>query len=214
MVFSSVVRFVLANTEVLHDKISVLANRVRQLEDALQEAHADRSSEPHPLLTAELLQLKRPLERESSESVKEPEVDAAEAIDAVGSLYAVFLFAWHPEIDHWLISSSRSISDSGHSKFFGTAASAWVCPFHSFAGGTCLTHPHKVSTSGTTITHLCTSITDRPFRMKKVETRNQKSLKSQYPPIYPGLVTRSPSPPAQSKPCHKFACLFSSYCQI
>ena len=81
-------RFVLANTEVLHDKISVLANRVRQLEDALHEAHVERSSEPHPLLTPELLQLKRPLERETSDPVKEPEVDAAEVIDAVGSLYA------------------------------------------------------------------------------------------------------------------------------
>ena len=81
-------RFVLANTEVLHDKISVLANRVRQLEDALQEAHSDRSSDLHPLLTAELLQIKRPLERETSDTIKEPEVDAAEAIDLVGSLYA------------------------------------------------------------------------------------------------------------------------------
>lgn len=77
--------FVLANTEVLHDKISVLATRVRELEDALQEAHAERSKDPHPLLTPELLQIKRPLERESSDSPKEVEVDPAEAID-VGSL--------------------------------------------------------------------------------------------------------------------------------
>ncbi|TCD68404.1 hypothetical protein EIP91_010805 [Steccherinum ochraceum] len=96
-------RFVLANTEVLHDKISVLATRVRELEDALQEAHADRSKDPHPLLTAELLQLKRPLERESEDSPKEVEVDPTEAID-VGSL---------------------SISESGYTNFFGTTANAW-----------------------------------------------------------------------------------------
>lgn len=70
-------RFVLANTEVLHEKISVLATRVRELEDALAEAHAARSSDQHPLLTPELLQLKRPLEREAPEPAREPEVEAA-----------------------------------------------------------------------------------------------------------------------------------------
>lgn len=75
----------LANTEVLHDKITALATRVRELEDALQDAHADRSKDPHPLLAPELLQIKRPLERESSDSPKEAEIDPTEAID-VGSL--------------------------------------------------------------------------------------------------------------------------------
>lgn len=80
-------RFVLANTEELHDKISVLANRIRQLEDGLQEERAARGmADPHPLLTPDLLRLKRPLEREPSETLKEPEVDPSEAIDAVGSL--------------------------------------------------------------------------------------------------------------------------------
>lgn len=65
---------------------------MRELEDALHEAHADRSTEPHPLLTPELLQLKRPLERETADTVKEPEVDATEAIDAIGSLYARLRF--------------------------------------------------------------------------------------------------------------------------
>ncbi|PCH44393.1 hypothetical protein WOLCODRAFT_138977 [Wolfiporia cocos MD-104 SS10] len=98
-------RFVLANTEVLHEKITSLASRVRQLEDALLEAHSQISLEPHPLLSEELLQIKRPLEREAPEEVPpEPEPDTAEAIDAVGSL---------------------SITDAGHTKFFGTTANAW-----------------------------------------------------------------------------------------
>jgi hypothetical protein len=80
-------RFILANTEVLHDKIGVLSNRVRQLEDALGEAYAMYSSERHPLLSDELLQIKRPLERESrNEMPSPPETETAEAIDAVGSL--------------------------------------------------------------------------------------------------------------------------------
>ncbi|OBZ66409.1 putative zinc transporter cis4 [Grifola frondosa] len=98
-------RFVLANTEVLHEKISVLANRVRQLEDALHEAHSALSHERHPLLSDDLLQLKRPLEREApEETLRDQDVETAEAIDAVGSL---------------------SITESGHTKFYGTTANAW-----------------------------------------------------------------------------------------
>ena len=73
----------LANTEVRHDKITVLANRVRQLEDALQ----DMSTEPHPLLTEELRAIKRPLERESPEeqAQEHQEQEVVESIN-VGSL--------------------------------------------------------------------------------------------------------------------------------
>lgn len=59
---------------------------MRELEDALTEAHAARSTELHPLLSPDLLQLKRPLEREAPEPAREQEVEAAEIIDAVGSL--------------------------------------------------------------------------------------------------------------------------------
>jgi len=79
--------FILANTEVLHDKIGLLSNRVRQLEDALAEAYAVYNNERHPLLSEDLLQIKRPLERESrNEMPSPPETETAEAIDAVGSL--------------------------------------------------------------------------------------------------------------------------------
>ena len=88
-------RFVLANTEVLHEKIQTLSNRVRELEDALAEAHAFRTAEHHPLLSHELLQIKRPLEREAPEPPKESDVETAEAIDAVGSLYARTTFVAH-----------------------------------------------------------------------------------------------------------------------
>ncbi|KAI0629194.1 hypothetical protein C8Q77DRAFT_1066223 [Trametes polyzona] len=100
-------RFVLANTEVLHDKITILANRVRALEDALQEAHAERSpppTQPHPLLTEELRALKKPLERESpEEQAQEQEQESVESIN-VGSL---------------------SITESGLTKFYGGMANAW-----------------------------------------------------------------------------------------
>ncbi|OSD03011.1 hypothetical protein PYCCODRAFT_1444750 [Trametes coccinea BRFM310] len=96
--------FVLANTEVLHDKITILSNRVRALEDALQEAHSHMSSEHHPLLSEELRALKRPLERESPEELaQEQEQESVESIN-VGSL---------------------SITESGHGKFYGGMANAW-----------------------------------------------------------------------------------------
>ncbi|KAG9223783.1 hypothetical protein CCMSSC00406_0004876 [Pleurotus cornucopiae] len=100
-------RFVLANTEALHDKIGQLAQRVRELEDALQEAHSRYSSERHQLLSDELLQIKRPLEREVDASPIErtTKVDQADAVDAMGHL---------------------SISPKGRTTFFGTAANAWL----------------------------------------------------------------------------------------
>ncbi|KAH7873029.1 fungal-specific transcription factor domain-containing protein [Lentinula edodes] len=99
-------RFVLANTEDLHDKISQLATRVRQLEDALAHSHSISSSQPHPLLSDDLLQIKRPLERERADGAqpKEKKPDTNDTIDAMGSL---------------------SISERGRSTFFGQTANSW-----------------------------------------------------------------------------------------
>ncbi|PPQ65877.1 hypothetical protein CVT24_011208 [Panaeolus cyanescens] len=98
-------RFVLANTEALHEKITVLANRVRQLEDSLATAHSLTSSSPHPLLSEELLQIKRPLERERLDApTPQEKPDSGDAIDSLGSL---------------------SISTGGKSSFYGSAANAW-----------------------------------------------------------------------------------------
>lgn len=59
------------------------------------EQHALHSTERHPLLADDLLQIKRPLEREpKNETSGEEEPEAAEVIDAVGSLYAVFVHSF------------------------------------------------------------------------------------------------------------------------
>ncbi|EPT05247.1 hypothetical protein FOMPIDRAFT_1155952 [Fomitopsis schrenkii] len=52
-------RFILANTEQLHEKIKSMSERIRSLEDALQQMQSQHSSEPHPLLRQELLAIKR-----------------------------------------------------------------------------------------------------------------------------------------------------------
>lgn len=77
-------RFVLANTQELHEKISVLANRIRELEDGLAQSHALNAAEIHPLLTEDLLQIKRPLERERPDDI--PQEDQAEIEDTSTSL--------------------------------------------------------------------------------------------------------------------------------
>ncbi|KAF9465748.1 hypothetical protein BDZ94DRAFT_1214127 [Collybia nuda] len=51
-------RFILANTEQLHEKITQLSDRVRQLEDALGSLQSTCSNQPHPLLSPELLRVK------------------------------------------------------------------------------------------------------------------------------------------------------------
>jgi len=91
VLLSTHLSFVLANTEILHEKINDLSSRVRFLEDALADAHACYSDQPHPLLSDELLQIKRPLERESTHSPipKDGHQDHSDAIDAMGSLYAI-----------------------------------------------------------------------------------------------------------------------------
>ncbi|KAF9453101.1 hypothetical protein P691DRAFT_659182, partial [Macrolepiota fuliginosa MF-IS2] len=51
-------RFILANTEQLHDKIGELSDRVRQLEEALEQLQSQCSNQTHPLLAPDLLKIK------------------------------------------------------------------------------------------------------------------------------------------------------------
>ncbi|KAI6001034.1 fungal-specific transcription factor domain-containing protein [Pisolithus orientalis] len=103
-------RFVLASTTELHDKISELCNRVRQLEDALRISHSMVSGDRHPLLSEELLQIKAPLQREppSLRNVSKNEVKRedqnSEVVDAFGSL---------------------SINAAGGANYHGSIANSW-----------------------------------------------------------------------------------------
>ncbi|KAL4265401.1 Zn(2)-C6 fungal-type domain-containing protein [Pleurotus pulmonarius] len=51
-------RFILANTEQLHEKINQLCDRVKLLEEALEVLQARSSPDTHPLLAPELLRIK------------------------------------------------------------------------------------------------------------------------------------------------------------
>jgi hypothetical protein len=103
-------RFVLASTQELHEKITELCSRVRDLEDALRTSHSQNSSEPHPLLSEELLRVKAPLQRESPlrnpTTIAEPEEENnPDAIDSFGTI---------------------AINGSGHTSYYGQFANSWV----------------------------------------------------------------------------------------
>lgn len=91
----------LADTEQLHQKISKMSDRIRQLEDALEIAHSalnGPNSEPHPLLDRELLKIRSSIELHSAslagsvvpegglEVEAEEDGDDEKYIDAFGTL--------------------------------------------------------------------------------------------------------------------------------
>jgi hypothetical protein len=95
-------RFVLADTAKLHQKISQMSDRIRQLEDALsiaQSALTGPNGEPHPLLDRELLKIRSSIElhsaatngaglggEEALEPCAEEDADDEQYIDAFGTL--------------------------------------------------------------------------------------------------------------------------------
>lgn len=101
--------FVLASTQDLHEKINQLANRVRDLEDALRASHTLHSVEPHPLLSEDLLRIKAPIQRENlintGATNGNSDEQGADVVDSFGSL---------------------SISEGGRTNYFGQATSSWV----------------------------------------------------------------------------------------
>ncbi|KDQ57026.1 hypothetical protein JAAARDRAFT_157067 [Jaapia argillacea MUCL 33604] len=94
-------RFILADTRDLHRKITDMSQRIRQLEDALAVLQASVSSDRHPLLSDSLLGIKFWPEREEQRDERGGPDEAAEAIDAFGTL---------------------TVSDSGEVKYFGRSA--------------------------------------------------------------------------------------------
>ena len=49
----------LSDTEKLKQKVAAMSKRIQSLEDALQISHASTSSEQHPLLSTDLLDIKK-----------------------------------------------------------------------------------------------------------------------------------------------------------
>lgn len=112
-------RFVLANTEFLHEKINALSSRVRQLEDALEQSHANLSTEPHPLLTSELRALKRPIEKgHENEALSALRNSGLGGTDGISELSDAELNELPDAV------GSLSMNQSGGMNFFGVSANA------------------------------------------------------------------------------------------
>jgi hypothetical protein len=104
------IRFVLADTEHLHQKIAEMGQRIRQLEDALAIFQSGVTSETHPLLRDELLTVKfGPEVQHSGDAAEHSQDTVAECMDALGTL---------------------TIGNSGESKYFGRSAGSEVRAFH------------------------------------------------------------------------------------
>lgn len=91
-------RFILADTEHLHQKISKMSHRIRHLEDALEILQSTLTDEEHPLLSKEHLAIKFEGEAviRNADDTEEPDV-----VEAMGTL---------------------SISESGASHYYGPSA--------------------------------------------------------------------------------------------
>ncbi|KAI0696344.1 hypothetical protein BC835DRAFT_1272113 [Cytidiella melzeri] len=86
-------RFILADTDRLHKKITGMSDRIRQLEDALAILQSSTTRESHPLLRPDLLSIKSGLELHSASNAEyvdgqeDQSMDTAEkAMDLFGTL--------------------------------------------------------------------------------------------------------------------------------
>ncbi|KAG7442877.1 uncharacterized protein BT62DRAFT_904567 [Guyanagaster necrorhizus] len=100
-------RFVLADTEKLHQKIAHMSDRIRQLEDALTILQSTVTTEPHPLLDRDLLKIKSSIELHAA--IQESEGSTAQAEDTDDSQY----------IDAF---GTLAIRDDGAATFYGRSA--------------------------------------------------------------------------------------------
>ncbi|KAI0730863.1 fungal-specific transcription factor domain-containing protein [Earliella scabrosa] len=94
-------RFILADTDQLHRKISEMSERIRQLEDALAIFQAGISHERHPLLRDELLSIKFGPEVRRTVDDEHHRDLVSTSIDALGTL---------------------TIGEHGETKYFGRSA--------------------------------------------------------------------------------------------
>ncbi|CCM00385.1 uncharacterized protein FIBRA_02415 [Fibroporia radiculosa] len=100
--------FVLASTQELHEKITLLSSRIRDLEEGLRSSHSAHSVDQHPLLAEDLLLIKAPIQREGVAQIAAANAaaqeDGTDMVDSFGSL---------------------AISDTGRTSYFGQATSSW-----------------------------------------------------------------------------------------
>ncbi|KAJ3921626.1 fungal-specific transcription factor domain-containing protein, partial [Lentinula edodes] len=112
-------RFILASTNQLHSKISLMSSRIRALEDALAIFQASVSSERHPLLEDELLKIK------FGSEVKDSEDDSV-ILDSQGekSTTAGVTTSLNRSVDTTTLDAfgTLTLGEEGEMKYFGRSA--------------------------------------------------------------------------------------------
>ncbi|KAL5480285.1 hypothetical protein ACEPAI_1555 [Sanghuangporus weigelae] len=98
-------RFVLANTDKLHNKLIQMSQRIRQLEDALQISHSNVSGMPHPLLSDPLLAIKSGVDGLTSEEKEKEETEVADEEEEMATAFGTL-----------------TVADCGASRFVGRVA--------------------------------------------------------------------------------------------
>lgn len=114
-------RFVLSDTDELHQKITEMSQRIRQLEDALGLLQSNISSEKHPLLRDELLMIKYGPEQQLTDDLDPPGNPIFEPMEAFGTL---------------------TIGDDGETRYFGASAGSEVCSTFILIGFKLILHNH------------------------------------------------------------------------
>ncbi|KIY67153.1 hypothetical protein CYLTODRAFT_422770 [Cylindrobasidium torrendii FP15055 ss-10] len=95
-------KLVVSDTADLHQTIEQFGNRIKELEDSLQQFQTEASSEPHPLLRPELLSIKFPPGLVIPQDVHtRPPSPAADLADMLGTM---------------------AINDQGYTRYFGSSA--------------------------------------------------------------------------------------------
>lgn len=109
-------RFVLADTERLHRKLSEMSDRIRQLEDALSTLHAKVSQDGdcHPLLQSDLLGIKTLQEVHANPDITSRTPKSAMRTSAAGSSDYIDAFG------------TLAIRNDGAETFYGRSAGSEV----------------------------------------------------------------------------------------
>lgn len=111
----------LADTERLHQKISEMSDRIRQLEDALATLQSSLSSEPHPLLTRDLMNIKSSIELHAA--IEEDAKAQLARFEADGGTSTAGDGDGENVIDAF---GTLAISNDGASMFYGRSAGSEV----------------------------------------------------------------------------------------
>ncbi|KIY43676.1 hypothetical protein FISHEDRAFT_9564, partial [Fistulina hepatica ATCC 64428] len=181
-------RFILANTDQLHEKIAEMSNRIRQLEDALAIMQSAVSSQRHPLLEERLLKIKF-----GSEVLKNGPYSAAHD-SAPSSIISL------KEEEKMHVLGTLAFNEAGNARFYGLSGGAEVTSNHVNSAGT-----YSAKSSSTTLPREITRLAGSfPFLSPTHDHRPGLSTCSSPEDLRSMIISRLPSLPRAYKLCESW----------